>query len=74
MLECHPGAAASSFDQHVAAAVDDVVVGHRGDELRHPLDTPVDLADSHAEVVDGISGLHAHPVVRTDDLPARSTD
>ena len=45
-----------------------------GDELRHPLDTPVDLADSHAEVVDGISGLHAHPVVRTDDLPVRSTD
>ena len=45
-----------------------------GDELRHPLDTPVDWADSHAEVVDGISGLHAHPVVRTDDLPARSTD
>lgn len=33
-----------------------------GDELRHPLDTEVDLGEAHTEVVDGISGLHAHPV------------
>ncbi|WP_462417490.1 MFS transporter [Kytococcus sp. Marseille-QA3725] len=31
----------------------------RGDELRCPLDTEVDLASSHAEVVDGVSGLHS---------------
>ncbi|WP_374929444.1 MFS transporter [Kytococcus sedentarius] len=36
-----------------------VLADLRGDELRHPLDTQVDLAGAHTEVVDGISGLHA---------------